>query len=78
MPLLKEFFNRRVLVNCLVFALPLSLLFMWRFTHLRGIPFASAAAGKIYLAFVVVNYIILLLVFFTLYWLSRRRQQMDE
>jgi hypothetical protein len=75
---LKEFFNKRVLVNCLVFALPLSLLFMWRFTHLRGIPFFSAQAGVVYMIFLTVDYFILLLVFFILYWLSSRKQEIDE
>lgn len=78
MTLLKEFFNRRVLINSLVFALPLSLLFMWRFTHLRGIAFFSAQAGTIFCIFLVINYIILLFGFFILYWLSKRKQAADE
>lgn len=76
--MLKEFFNKRVLVNSLVFALPLSLLFMWRFTNLRSIPFFSVEAGKVYIVFVVINYIVLLLGFFLLYWLSKRKQAIDE
>lgn len=75
---IKEFFNRRVLVNCMVFALPLSLLFMWRFTHLRHIPFFSADAAVIFMIFAAITYFILLMVFFTLYWLSRRKQEIDE
>lgn len=78
MTLLKEFFNRRTLINSLVFALPLSLLFMWRFTHLRGIAFFSAEAGAIFGTFFIINYIILLLGFFLLFWLSKRKQVIDE
>ena len=78
MTLLKEFFNRRVLVNCMVFAIPLSLLFMWRFTHLRSIPFFSKDAGLVFSMFFIVNYTILLVVFFLLYWLSKRKQEIDE
>jgi hypothetical protein len=75
MSLFKEFFNKRVLINCLVFSMPVSLLFMWRFTHLRGIPFFSTVAAQIYSVFVVVDYLIILFVFLLLFWLSRRRQQ---
>jgi hypothetical protein len=75
MSLFKEFFNKRVLINCLVFSMPVSLLFMWRFTHLRGIPFFSTVAAQIYSVFVGVDYLIILFVFLLLFWLSRRRQQ---
>lgn len=69
-----EFFNKRVLINCLVFSLPVSLLFLWRFTSQRSIAFFSAEALQIYAFFVVVDYLVILFVFFFLYWLSRRRQ----
>lgn len=75
MSIVKEFFNRRVLTNCLVFSLPVSLLFLWRFTSLRHLPMSSMLAGKIYLVFVVIDYVIILTVFFLLYWLSKRKQQ---
>ncbi len=78
MSAIKEFFNRRVLVSCLVFSIPVSLLFMWRFTHLRGIPFFSGLAGKVYLVFLFIDYLIFLTVFYILFALSRRKQQIDE
>jgi len=72
--MLKEFFNKRTLISCLIFSLPVSILFVWRFTSLRSIPFLSAEAGKIYVVFVVVNYLLFLLMFFILFWLSKRKQ----
>ena len=75
MGVIKEFFKKRIFINCLVFSIPVSLLFMWRFTHLRNIPFFSATAWQIYLFFVVVDFLIFLFVFFILYWLSQRQQQ---
>lgn len=70
-----EFLNKRTAISCLVFSLPVSLLFMWRFTSLRGIPFFSADAWKIYGTFVVVDFLIFLLVFYILYRLSKRKQE---
>jgi len=75
---LKEFFNKRVLINCLVFAVPMSLLFTWRYTHLRHIGLFSSAYAATLCVFLVIVYTILLVVFFTLYWLSKRRQYPDD
>jgi len=72
--MLKEFFNKRTLISCLLFSLPVSVLFVWRFTSLRHIPFFSSEGGKIYAVFVVVNYLLFLFMFFILFWLSKRRQ----
>ena len=72
--MLKEFFNKRTLISCLIFSLPVSILFVWRFTSLRSIPFFSAETGKIYVVFVVVNYLLFLFMFFILFWLSKRKQ----
>lgn len=77
MNLLKEFLSRRTLVNCLVFSLPVSLLFLWRFASLRSIPFFSADALQIYLVFVVIDFLFILFVFFILFWLSKRKQEYD-
>ncbi|MCF8448619.1 MAG: hypothetical protein K9G49_02005 [Taibaiella sp.] len=77
MNLLKEFFVKRTLINCLVFALPVSLLFLWRFVSLRSIPFFSADALQIYLVFVVLDFLFILFVFFILFWLSKRKQEYD-
>jgi hypothetical protein len=74
MSIAKEFFNGRTLISSLIFSLPVSMLFMWRFTSLRHIPFMSADAWKIYAVFVTVNFVLFLFVFFILFWLSRRKQ----
>jgi hypothetical protein len=75
---LKEFFNKRVLINCLVFAVPMSLLFTWRYTHLRHIGAFSSAYFVAFGIFLAIVYLLLLVVFFTLYWLSKRQQHPDE
>ncbi len=72
--MLKEFFNKRTLISCLIFSLPVSILFVWRFTSLRHIPFFSSEAAKIYAVFVLVNYLLFLFMFFILFWLSKRKQ----
>lgn len=69
----KQFFNKRTLTLCLVFSLLLSVLSMWRFTHSRGIPFFSAQAAKVYAVFVVIDYAIILLVFFIIFWQKNRK-----
>jgi hypothetical protein len=75
MTLFEEFFNKRTLINCLVFSLPVSLLFMGRFISQRHIPFFSVDAWKIYTIFVVIDYVIILAVFFVLFLLSKRKQE---
>jgi len=69
----KDFLNKRTAISCLVFSVPVSLLFMWRFTSIRHIPFFSADAWKIYAVFVVIDFFVFLFVFFVLYWLSKRQ-----
>ncbi len=71
--MLKVFLNKRTLIGCLLFSALMSVLFMWRFTSNRHIPFFSAEAGKIYAAFVLIDYIIILAVFFLLFWLGKRK-----
>ena len=75
MGLIKEFFKKRIFINCLVFSLPISLLFMWRFTYVNHIRFFSADAGQVYLFFVGADFLVFLFAFFILYWLSKRPQR---
>ncbi len=70
---IQQFFNKRTLVGCLVFSLVMSLAFMWRFTNLRGIPFLSVQAAKIYAVFVLIDYVVILLVFFVLFLRKNRK-----
>jgi len=72
---LQEFFNKRTIISCLVFSLPVSLLFMWRFTSQRNVPFFSADAWKVYTIFVVLDFFVILSVFFILFLLSKRKQE---
>ena|GEM_PF-2352084 len=75
MSLLKEFFNKRMMFNALVFDIPISVLFAWRHGHTRGIPFFSAQTADMYTVFLVINYVILLIIFFILFLMSRRPQK---
>ena len=75
MGMIKDVFNKRTLLNCIVFSLPASILFLWRFTYVKEIPFFSVLAAQVYLFFVAANFIIVLLVFIILHWLSNRPQK---
>ena len=75
MGVIKEFFSKRIFINCLVFSIPISALFLWRFIHVQHIPFFSAVSGQIYLFFLIADFLIFLFVFFILYWLSKRPQR---
>ena len=78
MSLVKEFFNKRLFISCMVFSIPVSALFTWRYVHLREIAFFSGQAAKIYLVFVVADFLVFLLMFFILFWLSKRQQRQDD
>jgi len=73
--MLKEFFTREVLLKCLIFSMIVSLVLMWRFTHIRHLPFFSTEALQVYGIFVLIDFLILLFVFFLLFWLSKRKQE---
>jgi hypothetical protein len=73
--MLKAFFNKGTIIKCLVFSLFLSLPFMWRLTHLKGISFFSFQAFQVYLTFCAINFIIFLVVFFVLFWMAYKKQQ---
>lgn len=59
----------------LVFDVPLSLLFAWRFTSNRHIAFSDVLALKVFASFLVIDYIIILLVFFITFWMNSRKEQ---
>ena len=75
MTLLKEFFSPRMLINCIVFSLPMSVLFMWRMVHVLHIPFFSAEAGQIYLIFAGMTFVLLRVLLFILFLLGRREEK---
>jgi hypothetical protein len=64
------FFTKRLFLVSLVFDVPLSLLFVWRFTSLRHIALSVALFLKIFAAFLVIDYLIILLVFFIIFWVN--------
>jgi len=72
MSVLREFFNGRIIINCILFALPISFLFMLRVIYVQDIPFFSMVAGKIFLYLVVMVFVLLRFFLFILYLLSRR------
>jgi len=75
MKLLKEFFNKRVLINCLVFSVLASLLILLRVVFVKHIPFFSNVAMQVFVFLACVNFVLFRLVFFILFWLSQRRQE---
>ena len=75
MKAIKAFLNKSTIVNCLVFALVISILFAWRHTYTREIPLFSLVSFQIYLSFVAVNFLVFLGVFFILFLLGRREEK---
>jgi len=69
-----SFFNKRLLLVSLVFDVPLSLLFAWRFTSNRHIALSDALALKVLASFLVIDYLITLLVFFIVFWMNSRKE----
>lgn len=59
----------------LVFDVPLSLLFAWRFTSNRHFALFDATGMKIFASFLVIDYLIILLVFFIVFWMNSRKEQ---
>ncbi len=75
MGILREFFNGRILINCTVFSLFLSVLFMLRFIYIQHIPFFSQGALQAYIFFVILTFIVLRIFLFILYLLGRREER---
>ncbi|MBC7555119.1 MAG: hypothetical protein H7257_14215 [Taibaiella sp.] len=72
---LKEFLSRTTLVNCFSFAVSISVLFAWRHTSTRQIPFFSLKAFQVYLSFVFVSFLVFLFIFFALYSFGKREER---
>ena len=72
---LREFFSRRILMNCMFFAVPMSVLFTLRMTYVMHIPFFSKEGGQAYLLFVALTFIALRLFLFVLYLLGSREEK---
>ena len=75
--ILKEFFHRQVLINCLVAALPLAALILWRVVYTEDLSFFSQDAAIVYVVFVAIIFTLLLFIFFLLFLLSRGQQRTD-
>ncbi len=73
MSLLKEFLSTRTKLNCMWFAIPISILFTFRYTYTRQLPFFSAGAAIIYCVFIIFTYLFLMIGFFTLFALGKRK-----
>lgn len=78
MKFLRLFFHKRALISSLVFSVPFTLLFAWRYTHLRSMPLFASEGISVFGVFFVVNYMILLTGFYLLAVLANRKQQIDE
>lgn len=75
MGIIRELFNRRILINCTIFSSFLSLLFMWRFIYVQHIPFFSKDAWQIFLFFMMLTFIVLRVFLFILYLLGRHEDR---
>ena len=75
MTALKEFFNLRILLNCILFALPVAVLCLWRMVYVMHLPFLSAEAAEAYVCFVLAIFIALRLLLFVMYLLGSREEK---
>jgi hypothetical protein len=73
MSLVREFLATRIKMNCAWYSIPMSVLFTWRYTHLRQIPFSGPTAAKMYFIFLAVTYILFMVVFFVLFAIARKK-----
>jgi len=75
MSIFREFFSGRIILNCILFAIPVSFFCMLRVIYVQDISFFSVEAGKIFLFLVAMLFVALRLFLFLLYLLSRRAEQ---
>lgn len=78
MSILSDFFDRRLILNGLVFALPVSALILWRATYTENIVYFSAEGAYLFAAFVGIFFMLYVLLFFILFLLSRGEQKHDD
>ena len=72
--MLKELFNVRILINCLIFSLIIGGILLWRITYVRGMEMFSAESGEVYLYLVGISFVVLRVVMFVLYLFARREE----
>ena len=73
MNLIKDFLATRIKKNCAWYAIPISILFTWRYTHVRHIPFSSTASARLYFVFLALTYIVLMVVFFIMFAMANNQ-----
>ena len=78
MSLLKEFFSPRILINCAIFAVVISVVLLWRITYVKGMELVSEDAAEIYLWLVVITFLVLRMISFILYLLARREERAEN
>ena len=72
--MIRQFMQTRIKKNCAWYAIPMSIIFTWRFTHTRQIPFFSTTASKIYCLFLICTYLVLMLIFFLLFMFASNKK----
>lgn len=77
MSMLKEFFSPRILINCAIFAVLVSVILLWRITYVKGMEIVSSEAAEIYLWLVVISFVVLRMISFLLYLLARREEERE-
>ena len=73
--MLREFFSPRILVNCAIFAVVISVILLWRITYVKGMEMVSSEAAEIYLWLVLITFFVLRMISFFLYLLARREEE---
>jgi hypothetical protein len=78
MRILRDFFDRRLVLNGLVFAIPIGALILWRVAYTENIAYFSAEGAYLFAAFVGIFFLLYVLLFFILFLLSRGEQKHDD
>ncbi|MEI8278675.1 MAG: hypothetical protein WCG87_02860 [Bacteroidota bacterium] len=68
------FFTKKLLVFCLAADIPISILFNYRYTSQRLIPFFSKASLVLFSTFLLADYLVLLAIFLVIFWLGTQRK----
>ncbi len=72
---LKELFNGRILINCIIFALVIGAVILWRVTYVQHTDLISEDSMEMYLTIVVILFVVLRIVMFLLYLLAKREEK---
>ena len=70
MRFLKELFNLRIILNCLVFAIPVSMLILLRIDYTEQIPLLCQESLEVFLSCILLTFLVVRGMLLILYFLS--------